>query len=94
MSALKWKNTLFQSTTALRDVGVEFSVGVGTDDPIKDVVDGSTQVDDVEEEQRRETVESEDSGSANSDLDVIEKTVKKSKKLRNLFSFRKKEKVV
>ena len=51
-------------------------------------------MDDVEEEQRRETVESEDSGSANSDLDVIEKTVKKSKKLRNLFSFRKKEKVV
>ena len=61
---------------------------------MKDVVDGSTQVDDVEEEQR-ESVESEDSGSGNSDQDVIEKTVKKSKKLRNLFSFsRKKEKVV
>ena len=78
----------------MRDVGVEFSVGVGGDEPVKDVVDGSTQVDDVEEEQR-ESVESEDSGSGNSDQDVVEKTVKKSKKLKNLFSFsRKKEKVV
>jgi len=42
-----------------------------------------------------ESVESEDSGSGNSDFDIIEKSVKKSTKLKKLFNFsRKKEKVV
>lgn len=57
-----------------------------------DALDGSTQVDDLDEDhQVADNVESEDSGSGNSDLDNVEKSTKKSTKLKKFFNFSRKK---
>jgi len=94
----------FQSTSIQRDeASVDFNVGVVSDVTTRDAVDGSTQVDELDDDHRTavtvvvaDNAESEDSGSGNSDLDNVEKSTKKSStKLKKFFNFsRKKEKVV